>query len=102
MAYCFVSFLSLQFLFRFVVLRFVSLCFFSFRCVLFLFRFSLYRDPQFNGPNKDSLLLGRRTGAHREDCTDRRSDLVIYLSASSTLAILIERVPLSVTRGRAE
>ena len=44
--FCFVSFLSLQILFRFVVFRFVSLCFVSFRCVSFLFRFSLYRDPQ--------------------------------------------------------
>ena len=43
--FCFVSFLSLQILLRFVVFRFVSLCFVSFRCVSFLFRFSLYRDP---------------------------------------------------------
>ena len=42
--FCFVSFLSLQILFRFVVFRFASMCFVSFRCVSFLFRFSLYRD----------------------------------------------------------
>ena len=32
----FVSFFSLQILFRFVVFRFISLCFISFRCVSFL------------------------------------------------------------------
>ena len=49
--FCFVSFLSLQILFRFFVFRFVS----------FLFRFSLYRDPFGFLTSTDFKLFGFQT-----------------------------------------
>ena len=62
----FVSFLSLQILFRFVVFRFVSLSFVEFRCVSVLFRFSLYRDPKYTPNNAVSGDMGWKPIFHKQ------------------------------------
>jgi hypothetical protein len=53
--FCFVSFLSLQILFRFVVFRFISFCFVSFRFTVFRFYFvSHFTGTQTKGSKQDS------------------------------------------------